>query len=100
LVNPPTLKTASKETVEKHDREVNTIKDDLKHKAKIMTEKLNKIPNVSCKEIEGAMYAFPKIVFPDKFIEYAKTRNMEPDLIFCLEMLEEKGIICVPGSGI
>jgi aspartate/methionine/tyrosine aminotransferase len=100
LVHPPTLKTASRETVEKHDHEVNTIRDDMKAKAKIMTQKLNTIPNVNCREIEGAMYAFPKIEFPKKFIDYAHTKNMEPDLIFCLEMLEEKGIICVPGSGI
>ena len=99
MVNPPTEKNASLETVERHNHEIHTIRDDLKAKALIMTKKLNAIPNIKCQEIEGAMYAFPRIYFPQKFIEYAKSKNMEPDLIFCLEMLEEKGIVCVPGSG-
>lgn len=65
-----------------------------------MTKKLNAIPNVECQEIEGAMYAFPRITFPKKFEEYARQKKMEADLLFCLQMLEEKGIVCVPGSGI
>lgn len=79
--------------------EVSAIRDDLKAKSIIITNKLNSIPNVKCQEIEGAMYAFPRIFFPKNFVDMAKKKNMEPDLIFCLEMLEQKGIVCVPGSG-
>ena len=46
------------------------------------------------------MYAFPKIEFPDKLIKLAKSKDMEPDLIYCLKMLETTGIVAVPGSGI
>jgi alanine transaminase len=99
LINPPNLTNASAETMKQFDLEVSTIREDLKAKALIMTDRLNKIPNVQCQEIEGAMYAFPKINFPQKFIDAAKKKNMEPDLIFCMQMLEEKGIVCVPGSG-
>ena len=98
-MNPPNHQNASEETVHKYNSEVNSIKEDLKAKAIIITNKLNSIPNVKCQEIEGAMYAFPRIFFPQKFVDLAKNRNIEPDLIFCLEMLEQTGVVCVPGSG-
>jgi alanine transaminase len=98
-VNPPYEKNASPGTVKRHNQEIQAIRDDLKAKALIMTRKLNAIPNVKCQEIEGAMYAFPRIYFPKKFEELAQSKQMEADLLFCLEMLEEKGIVCVQEKG-
>jgi len=55
--------------------------------------------NISCNPIEGAMYAFPTIKFSKKVIEEAKLRKMEPDLFYCLNLLDQTGIVIVPGSG-
>lgn len=41
--------------------------------------------NITCNEVEGAMYAFPKIVFNDKIIKEANERNMNPDLFYTYE---------------
>ena len=43
--------------------ERNGIYDGLKERALIISEALNEMTNVSCTDIEGAMYAFPKVDF-------------------------------------
>ena len=45
------------------------------------------------------MYSFPRITLPPKFIELARARGKQPDVLYCLELLEETGLSCVPGSG-
>lgn len=45
------------------------------------------------------MYAFPKITLPEKAIQHAKTLGKAPDMLYCLELLENTGICVVPGSG-
>jgi alanine transaminase len=55
--------------------------------------------NVSCSNIEGAMYAFPRIHFSEKFIAEAKKQGKEPDFIYCMDMVNQTGIMTVPGSG-
>jgi len=47
----------------------------------------------------GAMYSFPMITLPPAFIAEAKRLNKEPDVLYCLELLNETGLSCVPGSG-
>lgn len=46
--------------------------------------------NVKCNEVEGAMYAFPRIFFTQKIIDEAKKRNMAPDLFYTYEGLNFK----------
>ncbi len=46
--------------------------DSLKVRAKMVHEILNTIEGVTCNEVMGAMYAFPKIALPQKAIEKAK----------------------------
>lgn len=45
------------------------------------------------------MYAFPKITLPSNSIQYAKEKNVQPDMYYCMELLESTGICVVPGSG-
>lgn len=47
----------------------------------------------------GAMYSFPRISLPPAAIEAAKAKGKAPDVMYCLELLEETGLSCVPGSG-
>lgn len=71
----------------------------LKIKAKMVTEILNTIPGMSCNEVQGAMYAFPRIYLPPKAIEVAKKLGYEPDEFYVYELLENTGICIMPGSG-
>ena len=45
------------------------------------------------------MYAFPSIKFSKSIIQEAEKRNQSPDLMYCLECLNQTGIALVPGSG-
>ena len=45
------------------------------------------------------MYSFPRITVPPAALEKAKAMGKEPDVMYCLELLEETGLSCVPGSG-
>ncbi len=45
------------------------------------------------------MYAFPQITLPRKAIAKAQSIGKSPDVLYCLELLEETGLSCVPGSG-
>ena len=64
-----------------------------------MTSKLNSIQGITCNEVEGAMYAFPRIRLPQGYIDEAQKEKRSPDLKYCLDVLEETGIMIVPGSG-
>jgi aspartate/methionine/tyrosine aminotransferase len=55
--------------------------------------------NTSCNEIEGAMYAFPKVHFSPVAIKKAEENGVPVDFMYCLDMVNETGIMTVPGSG-
>ena len=38
------------------------------------------------------MYSFPKITIPPAAIAAAKAKGKEPDVMYCLELLEETGM--------
>lgn len=99
LINPPTSYNASQSTINLYNDEKLSNFNNLKLKAELMHDILNEIPRFKCKKIEGAMYAFPSINIPTFRIEEAKKKNVEPDMLFALSLLEETGIVCVPGSG-
>jgi len=63
--------------------------EELKLRAALLVEGLNKIDGVSCNAIAGAMYAFPRIMLPVGV----------SDEEYCMALLEETGICVVPGSG-
>ena len=99
LINPPNKETCSENTVRKYNEEVARNFDALKEKALLIHEKLNSSKYFKSNEIEGAMYAFPSIVFPEKFIKEAKEAKMEPDYYYCMKLLENTGLLTVAGSG-
>lgn len=71
----------------------------LASRTRIMAERLNKLPGVSCVNSPGALYLYPQIRLSKKAIEAAKSRGKEPDAFYALELLDRTGICVVPGSG-
>jgi aspartate/methionine/tyrosine aminotransferase len=86
LVTPPRPGEAS-HVLWKQERD--HILSELRTRAALLADGLNKIPGIQCNVVAGAMYAFPKITLPP-----GKT-----DEQYCLALLEETGICVVPGSG-
>uniref|UniRef100_A0A8B9HQP0 alanine transaminase n=1 Tax=Astyanax mexicanus TaxID=7994 RepID=A0A8B9HQP0_ASTMX len=71
----------------------------LADKAKLTEQILSAVPGIKCNPVQGAMYAFPQIFIPPRAVEEAKALGMQPDMLYCLRLLEETGICVVPGSG-
>jgi aspartate/methionine/tyrosine aminotransferase len=61
----------------------------LKQRAALLAEGLNAIPGISCNQVAGAMYAFPRIQLPQG----------RTDADYCMALLEATGICVVPGTG-
>ena len=59
---------------------------------------LDSLEGVSCRMSDGALYAFPSIVLPPKFIAESEP-DMPADEAYCLKLLESTGVVVVPGSG-
>lgn len=98
MVNPP-IHGVSAETKSKFETEYKALFESLKYRAKLVTKALNSMRNISCQEVEGAMYAFPSIKFSPKAIAAAEALGQAVDLHYCLEVLKNTGIALVPGSG-
>lgn len=96
MVNPP---SEGDESFEGYKAEVDTIFESLKRRSKKLQQCLNSLPGVQCNDIEGAMYAFPKIELPDAFIQKAKELGQNPETMYSIQTLEETGLVIVPGSG-
>lgn len=82
-----------------YNKEKTDILESLNRRAQKLSEALNALPGVSCNTIDGAMYAFPTVKLPLNAIETAIKNKMEPDALYCSELLEATGIVVVPGSG-
>lgn len=96
VVNPPRLGEPSYELFE---QEKSKILNDLKMKAKLVADTFNSIEGISCNKVAGAMYAFPRIILPERAIQAAEAAGQKPDFFYLLALLEEAGICVVPGSG-
>ncbi len=99
MVNPPQIGVESVETVSQYLQEYNDLYVALRTKAKLLTSTFNQMENVSCTEVEGAMYGFPRVHFSEKFVQEAKSLGKEPDFLYCMDMVNQTGIMTVPGSG-
>ena len=49
-----------------HTQEQSTVLQALARKARMVYEHMNQIPGGYCNEVQGAMYAFPRIEIPEE----------------------------------
>jgi len=86
MVRPP---KAGEPSHAQYVKERDGILNEMKKRAVILAEGLNKVPGVQCNVVAGAMYAFPRINIPEG----------RTDAEYCMSLLEETGICVVPGTG-
>lgn len=96
MVNPPQPGDYSYDAFIK---DKDSVLQSLKRRARRMTDAFNDLEGVVCQETEGAMYAFPQITLPEAFLAHAAAKGKAGDVLYCLELLDETGLSCVPGSG-
>merc|ERR1712187_1055869 len=80
-------------------QETDGILNGLKQRARLLTEGLNSIPGISSRAIQGAMCVFAKVEIPQKAIDHARQQGVAADEFWCIQLVEQTGIGCVPGSG-
>ena len=96
MVNPP---AEGDESYTTYITEKNNILDSLKRRATKLNDALNQLEGVNCNQASGAMYCFPNIVLPQGAYEAALEKGKTPDEMYCMELLENTGIVTVPGKG-
>jgi aspartate/methionine/tyrosine aminotransferase len=86
MVRPPKPGEASHAL---YVKERDAILGELKTRAVLLADGLNRIPGIKCNVVAGAMYAFPSITLPPG----------RTDEEYCMALLEQTGICVVPGTG-
>ena len=72
---------------------------ELKIKANTIRDALVQCEGISCNPAMGALYLFPKVDLPKKFVDECNKNGKNPDVEYCLLMLEKSGVCVVPGNG-
>lgn len=73
--------------------------ESLKSRADKLQNALVSMTDVTCNVAAGAMYLFPRIVFPDRLLEHTRLLGKQADEVYSMELLNATGICVVPGSG-
>lgn len=100
MINPP---KQGDESFELYKTETSAIHKDLQHRSAMLYEAFTKMEDITCNKPMGAMYLFPRLnvseeTYP-KLFQTAKEDGLIIDELYCMELLENTGICCVPGSG-
>jgi len=99
LVDPPKRGVESDATMALYEKEKSDIFNGLRDRAELLSTTFNSMRNTSCSEVQGAMYAFPRIHLSAAAVKAAKDQGVAPDFFYCLNLVNETGIMTVPGSG-
>ena len=92
MVNPP---KKGDESFESYTKEVSDIYQSLKARSQKLVAGFNKMEGITCNQAQGAMYAFPQIRLSKKAVEAAKAAGKNPDVYYCLAMLDATGVVSV-----
>ncbi|KAF7706693.1 hypothetical protein HF521_019947 [Silurus meridionalis] len=99
MVDPP---QPTQPSYELYTQEVQSIKSTIRNNAQKIVEVLNGLPGISCQPVNGGIFAFPRLHLPPSAIKHAKEKQLEPDLLYCLYLLEDEGLCveagCVHGQ--
>jgi len=96
VVNPP---ITGEPSFGSFDSEVKSTLASYAERAKLVADTLNSIEGISCNTVQGAMYAFPQIKFPEKALAAAAEAGQPADVFYAFQLLEATGICIIPGSG-
>ncbi|KAL4420999.1 hypothetical protein ABPG77_001318, partial [Micractinium sp. CCAP 211/92] len=80
------------------ERERSSILQSLKRRAELVVQTFRGLDGVTCNTVEGAMYAFPRLTLPAGAIAAAEKLGKPADFLYCMELLDQTGIVTVPGS--
>ncbi|KAF4088852.1 hypothetical protein AMELA_G00059350 [Ameiurus melas] len=94
MVDPP---QPTQPSYDVYTQEVQSIRRAIRNNAQKTLEVLSGLPGISCQPVNGGIFAFPRLHLSQSVIKHAKEKQLEPDLLYSLRLLEEEGL-CV-GAG-
>ncbi|XP_044985470.1 alanine aminotransferase 2-like isoform X1 [Hordeum vulgare subsp. vulgare] len=95
VMNPPKV---GDESYTSYREERDRIMLSLSRCAEAMVQAFNSLEGLTCSKAEGAMFVFPSVRLPKRAIASAEAMNTKPDVFYALRLLENTGIIVLPGS--
>ncbi|CAJ1072390.1 Hypothetical predicted protein [Xyrichtys novacula] len=78
--------------------ETEHIRKSLLHNIKRVSEILNSLPGFSCQPVQGGSFAYARLFLPPSAIQKAEELGLKPDTYYCVRLLEEAGVLTLPGS--
>lgn len=69
-----------------HRQEKEFVLGNLAEKAKLTEDLFNQVPGIQCNPLQGAMYAFPRILIPAKAVEAAQVSGGSAVFLASLEL--------------
>lgn len=64
----------------------------------MVAKEMDSWEHISCCTPLGAMYVFPSLHMPQKALDEAKRLNKNPDDLYCQDLLNEVGVVVLPGN--
>ncbi|MBN3302181.1 ALAT1 aminotransferase, partial [Amia calva] len=71
--------------------------DTLAHNVRRVQETADGLPGVSYQPPQGGITIFLRLHLSHQAVEQAKALGLEPDLLYCMRLLEEEGVCAGPG---
>ena len=96
--NPTTpAQFAAIQALEGCEQDVEKMRQAFEERRQLIVSKLNSLDGVTCLTPQGAFYAFPNI--SGLFGKTSASGQISDSVSFCKQLLQEKLVACVPGSG-
>ncbi|XP_034531275.1 alanine aminotransferase 2-like isoform X3 [Notolabrus celidotus] len=94
MVNPPTPGDPSYDTY----TQILLTRATLSRNAQRAQEFLDDLPGMSCQQVMGGIYLYPRLHLPSEIIEQAEKLQVEEDVLYCQRLLKEEGVLVGAGS--
>ncbi|KAG7263094.1 LOW QUALITY PROTEIN: hypothetical protein CRUP_000696 [Coryphaenoides rupestris] len=59
---------------------------------------LDSLPGLSCQPAVGGAYVYPSVDIPAGLLQRAQAAGVQPDIVYCQQLLEEQGVCVGAGS--
>ncbi|XP_028660329.2 alanine aminotransferase 2-like isoform X1 [Erpetoichthys calabaricus] len=96
LMKPP---QPGEPSYEIFNKEKTFIMNTLARNSKLAVQTINALPGLRCNPIQASMFCYTRLELPSKALEQCKALDLYPGLFYCMQLLEETGIVLDPGTG-
>ncbi|KAG2458363.1 ALAT2 aminotransferase, partial [Polypterus senegalus] len=96
LMKPP---QPGEPSYENFNKEKTFIMNTLARNSKLAVQTINALPGLRCNPIQASMFCYTRIELPSKALGQCKVLDLYPSLFYCMQLLDETGIVLDPGTG-